>query len=359
MGRCLIKMDKIAQQIKAVLKTALAEKKQTAFFIGNTAKIIDSEFYLTPIRNYNQFVVTGVIVYSEKIAKRIAQYIDGKVDYVFVDAEKKIEDKNSLLGDSGNIERAVKEEIVKSILISYKANDLTVDAADSFISEYYTNDITGVGGKKVVIMGVGNLGSKLALKLVERGSNVYLYRRSKKVLKLIVDSINSIKPKYTDAEAHLIDVPSEECKDADVIIGMTDGVAVIDEHMISKCSTKPLLIDVGKGSISKKAIDIARSKNIQIYRLSVESVLEGMIASLISTHNILKYRTGRAVIHGINVTSGGLLADKGEVVVDNYSDPKYIYGIGNGTGDFEVNHSKTVKNNIRTLREIIKLGYYE
>ena len=79
-----------------------------------------------------------------------------------------------------------------------------------------------------------------------------------------------------------------------------------------------------------------------------------MIASLISTHNILKYRTGRGVIHGINVTSGGLLADKGEIVVDNYNDQKCIYGVGNGSGDFEINHSENMQNNISALREIIK-----
>ena len=65
------------------------ESKKTVFLIGNTAKIENSEFYLTPIRNYDQVVLSGAIVYSEEMARKIARKIDGIIDYVFVDAEKK------------------------------------------------------------------------------------------------------------------------------------------------------------------------------------------------------------------------------------------------------------------------------
>tara|TARA_B100000795_G_scaffold67858_1_gene46848 strand:- start:8018 stop:9064 length:1047 start_codon:yes stop_codon:yes gene_type:complete len=346
-------MERIKKQLKALLDLARSEKKQTVFLIGNTAKKIDSDFYLTPIRNHSQTIVSGVIVYSEYIAKKISKYIDGKVDYVFVDAEKKIKHKNSLLGESGNIERAVKEEVKKSIFISYKGNDLTVDAADAFISEYFSKDIGGVGGKKVAVVGAGNLGAKLSLKLVERGANVFLFRRSKKILKVIVDSINLIKPKYTDAEAFQADSSVDACRGADVIIGTSDGVSVIDFDIINESSQKLLLIDVGKGSISEQAIMLAQSKNIQVYRLSIESMLEGMIVSLISLHKTVNYKMGRANIDGVSVVSGGLLAKKSEIVVDDYNNPKKIYGVGNGIGDFENELDDIVKDSICLLNRNI------
>jgi len=346
-------MQSIEEKVQAIVDIAEVEQKKTIFLIGNTAKIHENDFYITPIRNYSQSVVTGVIVYSENIAKKIINQVDGKVDFIFVDAEKKIEDKNSILGDSGNIERAVKEEVRKSIFISYKANDMTVDAADAFISEYYSTDISGVGGKKVAVIGAGNLGSKLALKLVERGANVYLYRRDTEKLKTIVESINVIKPLYTDANAHLASSIESSCENADVIIGMTEGIAAIDENVIKQVGSEALLIDVGKGSISRKALTYARSKMIPVYRLSIESVLEGLIESLISTHNTYKYKTGRTIIHNINIVSGGLIADKDEIVVDNYKNPAQIYGVGNGVGDFELDYSKELTNKISKLRKII------
>ena len=41
----------------------------------------------------NSMILAGTIVYSEKYAKTAAKYLDGKVDYVLVDAEKKIHQK--------------------------------------------------------------------------------------------------------------------------------------------------------------------------------------------------------------------------------------------------------------------------
>ena len=346
-------MKLINDFIKEIAVTGEKESKKTVFLIGNTAKIENSEFYLTPIRNYDQVVLSGAIVYSEEIARKIARKIDGIIDYVFVDAEKKISNKYSISGEPGNIERTVKEIIKKSVLISYKSNDLTVDATDAFISEYFSKDIVGIGGKKIAIIGVGNIGSKLAQKLVERGANVTLYRRNRDKLNLIVKQINTTKSKYTVAQASSSLSVNEACKNADILIGVTDGIPVIDDSIINNLPIDSLLIDIGKGSISEKAIKKANSRNLALYRLSIESALEGMVVSLISTHNILKKRTGRGKYHKINVVSGGLLARADEIVVDDYRKPKLIYGIGNGFGDFMRNPDKQMEKKLNSLNKII------
>ena len=67
-------------------------------------------------------VFTGIIVFSERYAKIAAQYIDGKVNYIIVDAEKKIPPKKN--GKPSNIERRVKEVIKKTKLWFFKGNDL-------------------------------------------------------------------------------------------------------------------------------------------------------------------------------------------------------------------------------------------
>ena len=346
-------MKLINNVVKKIIAIGKKESKKTAFLIGNTIKIEDGKFYLTPVRNYTQVVLSGVIVYSEEIAKKIAKEVDGLVDYIFVDAEKKISDNHSITGEPGNIERAVKEVINKSVFISYKSNDLTVDAADAFISEYFSKDIRHIGGKKIAIIGVGNMGSKLGQKLVERGANVSLYRRNRDKLNLIVKQINTTKSKYTVAQASSALSVNEACKDADILIGVTDGIPVIDDSIVEKSSKNILLIDIGKGSISADAIKTAHSRNIKVFRLSIESALEGMVTSLISTHNILKKRTGRGEYHKINVVSGGLLARSDEIVVDDYIKPKLIYGVGNGYGDFMRNPNKQMKKKINSLKKII------
>jgi len=346
-------MKQIKDAIKEIVNIGQREQKKTVFLIGNTIKVEDSDFYLTPTRIYGQVVLSGVIVYSEKIAKKVAMEIDGLIDYIFVDAEKKISDNNSISGEPGNIERAVKEVVNKSALISYKSNDLTVDASDAFISEYFSKDLVGIGGRKVAIIGAGNIGSKLAQKLVERGANVFLNRRNKDKLDLIVNQINATKSSYTIAKAFSSASPSEACSGADIVIGASDGVPVIDSSIVEALPSSSLLIDIGKGSIEKIAIKNAGILGIEVYRLSIESVLEGLVVSLISTHNVLSLGTGRGFYHNIPLVSGGLLAHENEIVVDNYREPKLVYGVGNGAGDFIRNPEKLMEEKLELLKNLI------
>ena len=55
---------------------------------------------------------------------------------------------------------------------------------------------------------------------------------------------------------------------------------------------------------------------------------------ILETERIVKHSLGRAVFDSIPVVSGGLLARANEVVVDSISNPRAVFGLGNGLGDF-------------------------
>jgi hypothetical protein len=347
-------MEAVERVVDKIVGIGLLENKKTIFLIGNTAKKENLEFYLSPIRVYDQIIVAGVIVFSERMAKKIAKYIDGLIDYIFIDSEKKIRDESSVSTTLGNMQRAVRQVVFRSELISYKANDLTVDAADIFISEYYSGDIAALGGKKVAIIGAGNIGSKIALKLVERGADVRLYRRDVRRLNFTVDYINSVKSKYTVASAFSAMSVMDASLNADVLIGLTNGVPIIDDNVISSINSNSLIIDIGKGSISKSAVMKAYLLGLEVYRLSVESALEGMIVSSISTHNIYKKRTGRSIWNNTKIVSGSILAHEDEFVVDDYSNPRVVYGLGDGMGDFKRILNKKEKDSLNFLTMTIE-----
>ena len=54
-----------------------------------------------------------------------------------------------------------------------------------------------------------------------------------------------------------------------------------------------------------------------------------------------------------NIVSGGYIGSYGDIVVDDYNNPKEIIGICNGTGDFKITHSLEDKKRIDKLRKII------
>ena len=54
-----------------------------------------------------------------------------------------------------------------------KGNDLTVDAVDIFLTNLLKTSLEG-RRKKILIIGAGNIGFKIALQMVRKGAKVYL-----------------------------------------------------------------------------------------------------------------------------------------------------------------------------------------
>ena len=214
-------MKDIKSTIIKIKKIAKLNNKISCVFLGNTVQKEKATFYITPIRENKKFVFCSVILFNDFVANKVAKMMDGHVNYILVDTEKKIQTKNTKLG-LVNIERPIKETIKKSKLRVYKANDLSILSTETLINYYFLNDKRGISGKKAIIIGAGNIGFKLALKFVENGASTYLIRRNKKFLKNIIQTINIIKPKGTVANAYFLDKIPNDLTNFDIIIGSSD-----------------------------------------------------------------------------------------------------------------------------------------
>lgn len=346
--------ERTKELVKKVLEIARKENKLSGFCIGNTTKIDNEGLFFTPIRNTSIMVVAGVIVYSIRQAVDVSEIVDGKVDYVLVDAEKKISDKMSLSGNSANVERSVREVIAKSVLWIYKGNDIAVDAIDSFLTYLTKDSLRGLGGKKITILGAGNLGCKLALKLVERGACVFITRREPKKVNIIAEALNYIKPAYTTSKVTGLTDNEEAAKEADVLIGMTQGIPVITSKIIENLSQGALIIDGGKGTLCASAFETIERLKVDVYRLDISGSFEGLIHNLFATENLIKKKMGRRMFNAEPIVSGGLLGRKGEIVVDNINNPKIVYGIANGSGDFIRNPEGEYAARLMKIQTIIE-----
>jgi len=329
--------------------------KKIGFLIGNTAKENERQAYFcTPIREFSQIIIAGVIVYSEPEAREISCIVDGIVDYVFVDSEKKIPKQPLAEVDSvANIERAVREGITRSSFFTYKGNDLTVDSIDLLLSYLFKEKTRGLGGVKVSIVGSGNLGSKLALKMVERGANVSITRRDKSKLKFIAKALNVIKPHDTKEEVKCIYSNKEVAIGAEVLIGTTNGQPSITIEMAKLVADHAIILDAGKGTIEESALKYFNDQGMSVYRVDVTASLAGMVESQVFLDNAFQSKFGRRKYHGINIVSGGIIGKSGECVVDDISNPSVIYGVAQGDGLFKEELSSQDQKTFKRLQEYI------
>jgi hypothetical protein len=307
-------------------------KKKLIFSIGNTTKIDSEDYYFTPSRIFKNTIIFGIVVFNDAFAKLGTHLLDGKVDYIMVDAEKKILPKSDEI--PGNIERRVRENIKTSKMLIYKGNDLTVDSIDLFLTYYFNDDIRGLGGKKITIVGAGNIGSKLALILLERGSKIVICRRDFKKSSLIAKTINLIKPQNTVEKVIASRNIENACKNTDILIGATNGKPAINAKMINSIKNTAIVIDAGKGTLQDKAVELAQRRNIKIFRTDVTAALNGLIDKSLEMEKMMEKNFNIKKEKNYTLVSQGLLGSKNDIIVDDVNNPKRIYGVCNGKGDF-------------------------
>ncbi len=349
-------LEETERILREVLAIASREGKLSGFCIGNTTKVNESGLYFSPIRNTSKLVAGSVIVYRAREAVEIARVVDGRVDYIFVDSEKKVGPDPGMFGpgDLGNVEGAVRDVVKRSAVMTFKGNDLTVDSIDCLLAQLVQDPLRGVGGKKVAIIGAGNLGFKLALRLVERGAHVVITRRDKEKLDGMVRALNFVKPSYTAARVVGATENEEAALGANILIGATNGIPVITEKMITNLAPDALIMDAGKGCLFPEAAHRAEELGLTVLRIDIRAGFEGQVAMLLETERILKCATGRREIDRVRIVSGGLLGRAGEIVVDNVHRPTSIYGVADGLGDFVRSLSPEQARSLEVVRRYLE-----
>ena len=330
--------NKINEVLKSLKNYASLKKKKSCFLVGTTKKKSFRNFYLTPLRESQKTVYAGAIIYDNETAEKIAKKIDGKVDYVFIDIEKKITNKKDLFT---NIERVVKSEIQKSIIKNYKPNDITVNSIENFIQDYYGKDNRGVGGKRILILGAGNIGTKIGIRLLESGSHTFLFRRDKKKLQKINQVLNIVKPEYTKSKSNVINSDQLKFEYYDVIIGCSDNI--IKFKKIRKILKNPLIIDVGKGVFSRYDLNQLKKWNISVFRLDIENSLSSFLDTSVDTENF--FETRYFYIKGkLKLVKKGILGNNGDIIVDDVIKPKRIIGVCGSNGSLKNTSLKKIKS---------------
>lgn len=326
------KIDELIEKaIQIKIKYSL---KYFIFTLGNTRVNEKGNFYFTPFRKSENFILFGAVVFSENEGNFFLKKLDSVADIIYVDCEKKSKNLESLNGNF-NLERLSHEIVKTSKLRFFKGNDLTVSTIDSLVFNLLKSKGKLVGGSDILVVGMGNVGFKISLKLVERGANVKVLSKNQVRTSKLIETLNKIKPIETISEVKLFDTNSpNRIKDINIII--LSHISSLEEYskFYKLCDKSAIFIDVGKGCLTSKQITFLNKNGNYCLRLDIGDFLIDYINMDIDQafRNFELPKSKK--IKNKTYINRGLIGLRGDIVVDDINNPTFEYGICDGRGGF-------------------------
>jgi len=331
----------LEKKIRGIKKEAVLKNHKSALVISITTQDFDNEMKIFPNRSFGNYVCLPVGIRTDKIGKKIVRYADGKVDVIFVDIENKIK-------SCKNIFTKIQSCIRKSKVYAIKGNDFTADSAFAIVLTI----LKSLTAKKVCVIGAGNIGSKVALKLLESGAKVFIINSNKKSSIRMAKAINTIKPAECDGEV----VPTskgEIPQGLDCVIGFTRGIPVITKEIVLLVKKGGLILDGGTGTISPNGIQQARIRGLKIMKVDSRMGFSSYASLMLNSEKLIFAVSGTRKMKGFNMIAGCVIGDKGDVIVDNVSKPMKVLGVADGKAKILINQN-LFKKHVDTVNKLIR-----
>lgn len=320
----------------------LKKYNYSSIMISTTAKHA-LDFRVLPRRNIpGVMAISCFMINEECMLKDTLSFFDGKIDNFYIDVELK---------QNLNLFKVAKEVIQRSKLVTVKPNDTTIESCDLLIRNYFDDNLYN---KKVIIIGTGNLASKMAVRLAERQADVYLIGRTRERVNRHIEALNSFLPKYS---SHIQSIEeSQSVEQVDLIVSFLSGKFTKDDILFPLIHQDTFIIDGGINNFSNDFIQRMLLKNVQITRLDTRIALP---YQFLSTHEysntFFNDVYGQSIIQGVSVVAGGYIGKVGTVIVDSTKQPNQVIGIADGSGGVKKSEqlSETDRNNLHQIEKFI------
>lgn len=324
-------MNDFKKYLTSLEREAVKSGKYASFSLELPYKTAQG-FYLLPQRESELTKIGACKIFDKKYAVKILKFLDGKADYIFIDAET----KNPEFLDIENLAKSI---VKKSRVLMVKVNDFTAFSADLLVSQ-----LLNVSEKKIIIVGLGNIGSKLALKLSERNAKVFVTDKNPEKAKAIISGLNVMKANQLNKITSFEITNLNYFNDADAIIGFSPSyVKSISREMVMRAKKNALILDGGIGTIDATAFDLPA----KFLRLDIRPGFSGYIDSVIKTDYFISNILGERKIDGKKFVAGGIISDKNSVILDSIKNPSKAVGLSDGKGGLirkSLNNVKLDKN---------------
>ena len=336
-----VSLEEKAQLVASHLqKMGKKTGKQTIFTINISILSPPKRVVFPSVHESSSYLMASAELPSIKDITNVGRVIDGKVDFLIIDDEQKLQAQGDLLA-------SLRDIISRSTLLTYRDNATWIQAIDSFLSCRFGS----LHAETIAIIGLNDLSKGLAISLANRGARVTIHDPDGKEGE--VSAINRVCLATAPFRVSFSSDAVKACHDARVIVGFDKIEKINTDQVKAMHEDGGLIVDATLGCVDNGAIELARERGITIWRTDMRAAMAGEMTTVLRTHQMQKHM-GRGEIAGISVVAGGILGEEGDVVVDSIIEPSKVIGIADGRGNLLYGGEPDyVRRTIEVEREIL------
>jgi hypothetical protein len=279
------------------------------------------------IHSTQSHVVGSVALTSDEHLSAVLHAVDGKVDVVLLDVDRKP------FGPTKPAE-AAGTTLKKTALLTYLDSRVWVEAVEDQVVRLLREVLNDC---EIVIAGDHPRSRFLALRFAERGARVTLLQDPEQPpVAMPLDEIRSLSLEGQELRLHCLrsDSPgaSEALSRGSVVVVWPAGSAWFGPAFAQHLSRNTYVLDAGIGTILPDGIAEAQRRGCLLLRVNIWPALTGSLSaaheSLMETTEALGWET----LDGVPVVAGGAMGQSGDVIVDSVHHPTRVIGVCDGQG---------------------------
>ena len=274
-------------------KTINLNKKTVFNLVQGTRKEKES-FISKIIHEDNHYIIGDSEVYNLNDLKSIIKSIDGIVDYILLDSDIKRKDSRRFI-------KYAYENTKCSKIYTY--SDMAIWCRAVFILMQYK--FPNIEDSNVSLFPDNEFSEYLKFLLIKRGAEV--------------NYLNLNNKNYTD-------------NNIDILVNFSFGESILHKDSIETLREDVVIIDATTKGIEEEAYNLLKNRNYSIFRPEMRPLLSSQMFLLENYNQYLENNIGRLIHNGITYISGGIIGNRGDIVVDSVYNPTKIIGIADGMG---------------------------
>ena len=313
----------------AFLARCCDEDERRLVLVVSSSKESSKGAYVGGIRCLRDVVIVSVVNCDQYSLRQIAKELDGRVSLVMADSDKKakytLEEGTSQEQLYSNLVSESYAMFKKSSVRVFSSAEITVNAVMTRLRQIVGNDLNG---QRVALVGIGNIGFRICLRLVEEGVDVNCVSRSYESCIALTNAVNRVKSSYTQAKASFFKELAAATGASDGMIHSTSSSGCIKKEHVWLRNRLGFILDVGKYGLEENYHKECISQKRLYSRVDVGGALVKEVVWHLDYQEETFSPKKRFIKEiGLKLVSGGSWVEsEGDLIVDDAESPQFSLG---------------------------------